>query len=196
MVYCLLLGAIWTQRGPANKVFVGSVAACIIAFLWKDVASIRELGFRLPSTSNILKILGTGLLLSVLLYVLSVLTGQIHQPSYDIRWHDAWQYTIWAVVQQFILQTFFYVRLESLLGSRRALWAAAALFSAAHIPSPLLTVATFAGGLIFCELYRRYRSIVPLGLIHAALGLTIAASFSDAWLHHMRVGIGYLTFHG
>jgi hypothetical protein len=44
-------------------------------------------------------------------------------------------------------------------------------------------------------MFRRYRSIVPLGLAHAALGLTMAASFSDSLLHHMRVGIGYLVLH-
>jgi len=86
------------------------------------------------------------------------------------------------------------VRMESLMGSRRAVWATGLLFALAHIPSPLLTAASFAGGLIFCEMFRRYRSIYPLGLVHAVLGLTIAASYSDALLRHMRVGIGYLTY--
>jgi len=43
-------------------------------------------------------------------------------------------------------------------------------------------------------MFRRYRNIFPLGLVHAALGLTIAASLPDHWLHHMRVGIGYLRY--
>ena len=37
--------------------------------------------------------------------------------------------------------------------------------------------------------------LYPLGIIHGGLGLTIAASLPDRWLHHMRVGIGYLRFH-
>lgn len=53
----------------------------------------------------------------------------------------------------------------------------------------------FVGGLFFCEMFRRYRNIFPLGLVHALLGLTLAASFSDAVLPHMRVGIGYIRFH-
>jgi membrane protease YdiL (CAAX protease family) len=72
---------------------------------------------------------------------------------------------------------------------------AAALFSVAHIPSPVLTVCTLVGGLFFCEMFRRQRSIFPLGIAHAILGLTVAASFSNGILHHMRVGIGYLMFH-
>jgi len=59
----------------------------------------------------------------------------------------------------------------------------------------LLTVLSFLGGLLFCELFRRWRNLYPLGIIHAALGLTIAASLPDKWLHHMRVGMGDLTLH-
>jgi hypothetical protein len=43
-------------------------------------------------------------------------------------------------------------------------------------------------------MFRRYRNIFPLGLVHAALGLTIAASLPDSLLHHMRVGLGYLLY--
>jgi membrane protease YdiL (CAAX protease family) len=92
------------------------------------------------------------------------------------------------------LQSFFYVRMESLLGSRRAVWGAALLFCLAHFPSTVLTLMSFIGGLLFCEMFRRYRNIFPLGLVHAALGLTIAASLPDRLLHHMRVGIGYLLY--
>jgi len=68
------------------------------------------------------------------------------------------------------------------------------LFAAPHVPSPLLTGLSLIGGLLFCEMFRRYRNIFPLGLIHAAIGLTIAASLPDSLLHHMRVGLGYLLY--
>jgi membrane protease YdiL (CAAX protease family) len=84
----------------------------------------------------------------------------------------------------------------NLLGSSWAVLATAGLFGSVHIPSPVLTVASFVGGLFFFEMFRRYRNIFPLGLVHALLGLAMAASFSDAVLHHMRVGIGYVRFHG
>jgi hypothetical protein len=54
---------------------------------------------------------------------------------------------------------------------------------------------SFCGGVLFCKMFRRWRNLYPLGIIHGALGLTIAASFADKWLHHMRVGIGYLLIH-
>jgi hypothetical protein len=43
-------------------------------------------------------------------------------------------------------------------------------------------------------MFRRYRSIYPLGIVHAMLGLTIAMIMPDSLLHHMRVGIGYLRY--
>jgi len=67
------------------------------------------------------------------------------------------------------------------------------LYALAHIPNLLLTALSFVGGMLFCEFFRRWRNLFPLGVIHGALGMTIAASFPDRWLHHMRVGIGYLT---
>ena len=116
-------------------------------------------------------------------------------PAQPVPWERAWKYALWALEQEFILQSFFYVRMESLLGSRRAVWGASLLFCVAHLPSPVLTLMSLIGGLLFCEMFRRYRNIFPLGLVHGALGLTIAASLPDRWLHHMRVGLGYLTYH-
>jgi membrane protease YdiL (CAAX protease family) len=58
----------------------------------------------------------------------------------------------------------------------------------------VLTFTTLLGGLFFGKMFRRYRNIFPLGAVHAMVGLTLAASFSDAVLGHMRVGIGYLRW--
>jgi membrane protease YdiL (CAAX protease family) len=41
--------------------------------------------------------------------------------------------------------------------------AAALLFAATHVPSPLLTGLSLIGGLLFCEMFRRYRNIFPWG---------------------------------
>ena len=100
-----------------------------------------------------------------------------------------------SLVQEFILQSILFLRLESVLGSRRAVIATASLFALVHIPSPILAPLAFLGGILFCEFFRRWRNLFPLGILHAALGLTVAASLPDKWLHHMRVGIGYLTMH-
>jgi len=51
-------------------------------------------------------------------------------------------------------------------------------------------------GLAFCELFRRYRNIYTLAIAQAILGMCLAAAVPDAWHHHMRVGIGYLSWIG
>jgi hypothetical protein len=43
-------------------------------------------------------------------------------------------------------------------------------------------------------MFRRYRSIYPLAIVHAMWGVTIALVTPDSMLHHMRVGIGYLRY--
>jgi hypothetical protein len=43
-------------------------------------------------------------------------------------------------------------------------------------------------------MFRRYRSIYPIGIVHAVLGLTVAVTMPDSILHNMRVGIGYLRY--
>jgi hypothetical protein len=51
-------------------------------------------------------------------------------------------------------------------------------------------------GLIFAELFRRYRNIYWLGLAHALLGIAVAVSVPDALHHQMRVGVAYMHYPG
>lgn len=120
--------------------------------------------------------------------------GSLH-PAFGVRTHSYTYvaYAIWAVIQQFILQSYLFVRFESLLGSgRKAVLACAILFAIVHIPNPVLTLATFAGGLLFCEAFRRYRNIYTIGIAHALLGIALAVSIPSALHHDMRVGSGFL----
>jgi len=192
LVFVLIMVAVWTPNGPANA---GAILAAALATLWftaRGRYSVRELGLARPRSGTVPTLIsGAVLVIAVVAIGWALNTLGVAHP---IPWTRAWQYAIWALVQEFILQSFFYLRLESLLGGRRAVWAAALLFAATHIPSPLLTLLSFGGGLLFCEMFRRYRNIFPLGVIHAALGLTVAACFPDSLLHHMRVGVGYLLY--
>jgi hypothetical protein len=106
----------------------------------------------------------------------------------------AFGYLIWTFEQQFMLQSFFFLRLELLLGSRKAVWAAAGLFAVAHLPNPVLVPATLVAGLVFCELFCRYRNIYTLAIAQAILGMCLAAAVPESLHHHMRVGIGYLSW--
>jgi membrane protease YdiL (CAAX protease family) len=192
LVFGLIMVVVWTRQGSVNAITSLLAALCIVWFTIRDRYSVRELGLARP-ISGALVILVCGACMVGTIAVAGSLIQNLG-PAQPVPWRRAWQYAIWSVEQEFILQSFFFVRLESALGSRRAVWAAALLFSAAHLPSPVLTLLSFIGGLVFCELFRRYRNILPLGLVHATLGLTIAASFPDSLLHHMRVGLGYFLY--
>jgi len=192
-VFALILAAVWTPQGRLNAVFSLSAAACVLAFAVRGRWGPREMGLCRP-LAGAGKILLIGAALCGLIW-LAGLALRFAGTGYLVPWNRSWQYAIWAMVQQFILQSVFFIRLEAAVGGRRAALSAASLYALAHIPSPVLTLLSFLGGLLFCELFRRWRNLFPLGVIHAALGLTIANSLPDKWLHHMRVGIGYGMTH-
>jgi len=194
LVFGLILAAIWTPQGRVNSAVSLTATLLTIALTFLSTYSSRELGLIRPLSGVALTIF-LGAFLVAMIAAAGLLTRSLGPPQ-AVPLNRAWQYAIWALVQQFILQSFIYVRLERVVGSRWAVLSAAFLFALAHIPSPLLTALSFFGALFFCEMFRRYRNIYPLGLVHAALGLTIAASLPDHLLHHMRVGIGFLTYRG
>jgi membrane protease YdiL (CAAX protease family) len=192
LVFTLIMVAVWTLPGRVNTVSNLLAALCILWFTARGRYSVRQLGLARPGSGAVVTVVcGAFLVVAIV-----VIGPAIHNlgPAQRVPWERVWKYAVWALEQQFILQSFFFVRMESLLGSRRAVWGSSLLFSAAHLPSPVLTFMSFIGGLLFCEIFRRYRNIFPLGLVHAALGLTIAASLPDSLLHHMRVGVGYLSY--
>jgi membrane protease YdiL (CAAX protease family) len=192
LVFALIMVAVWTPQGRVNAVSSLLAAICIVGFSVRGRYSARELGLGRPGSGALVMLVSGALMIGTIILAGSLMHS--FGPAQPVPWRRAWQYAIWATEQEFILQSFFYLRLESLLGSWRALLGAALLFSAAHLPSPGLTLLSFIGGLLFCEMFRRYRNIFPLGLVHAVLGLTIAASLPDRLLHHMRVGLGYLLY--
>ena len=193
IVFACIIIAIWSPPGKVNSIFSIVASACVVAFAIAGRWGASELGLTRP-LSGVGPILLTGAILCGLIAFLG-LPLRFAGPGWGVPLTRSWQYGIWALEQEFILQSIFFLRLEPMVGSRRAVFAAATLFAVAHIPSPVLTVLAFAGGVVFCDLFRRRRNLYPLGIIHAALGLTIAARLPDHWLHHMRVGIGYLFLH-
>jgi len=190
VVFLCILIAVWTPQGNVSAFFSISAAACVVAFAMAGRWNTLELGLTRP-LAGVVPIFVTGAILCGLIALIG-LPLRFAGPGWNVPLSRSWQYAIWALQQEFILQSIFFVRLEATLGSRPAVIAAASVFALVHIPSPVLTLLAFCGGIVFCELFRRWRNLYPIGIIHGALGLTIAASLPNHWLHHMRVGIGYL----
>lgn len=193
VVFSMILIAVWTPQGHWNAFFCWAAGLLTVGFSLRGPYSAREVGLGQP-LSGALSTIGIGMILVASITALGYFCRSLGPPQ-PLPWERAWQYALWALLQQFILQSFIFVRLEQSFGGRRAVLLASTLFAVAHVPSPLLTALSFFGALFFCHMFERYRNIYPLGLIHAALGLTIAASMPDALMHHMRVGLGFLTYH-
>jgi len=195
VVYVFMECALWSSRVESRNKWVFITAITVLVFVLVDRPSLKRMGLGFPTRFGASLVLAVSFATAVFLGVVVRWAGG--QAPANPMWpslHLTWQYVAWALIQEFMLQSFFFTRCEELFGSSSAVWVAATLFAAAHLPSPILTTFTLAGGLFFCEMFRRYRSIYPIGIVHAVLGLTIAVTMPDSLLHHMRVGIGYLRY--
>ncbi|MGB6387074.1 MAG: CPBP family intramembrane glutamic endopeptidase [Terriglobales bacterium] len=200
IVFVLLELAIWAPTRTTRNRWAVIAAITILVFSLINVlmhqTSLKRLGLGLPKLRGAIVVLGIGFATAFFLLILvKWMGGDIPaSPTWWPNLQSTWGYAIWALLQEFILQSFFFNRCEELYGSSAAVWIAATLFAAVHLPSPVLTTATLIGALFFCEMFRHYRSIYPLAIVHAMLGVTIALTVPDSLLHHMRVGIGYLRY--
>ncbi len=195
VAYGLLEASLWTA-GDSQRIFALAAALWIVLATIANRRSLRALGLGTTGFAKSLVAIPIAAAAAALIIVVGWQTGSLRE-LYGTRpplWHSS-GYAIWALMQQFILNSFFFVNLEDLLGSsRRALWGAVALFCFAHIPNPVLMAGTFVAALFFVSVFRRYRNIYPLGIAHAMLGLSLAVTVPDTWIRHMRVGISYLHF--
>jgi hypothetical protein len=194
--YGLIMVVIWTPR-PAQRFWFWIAVAWLLATTIVRRPDANTLGFRLSNFRSALAVVaggfGTG---GVIVAVASWL--QTLHPLHGAGpvWLHIAGYFLWAFEQQFILQDYFLFRLERILPDRSAaILTAAVLFSTAHLPNPVLTVATLVWGIVSCALFARYRSLYAVGLVHGVLGLCMAIALPDAVTHHMMVGLGYLNYH-
>src|SRR5437762_1177391 len=193
--YGLILAVIWTPHPIQRFLFC-------IAFAWILITTLlrfpdaNALGLRLTALGHSLWITCGGLVFAVVLVGIAREFHTLHplQGAAPFGLHVA-GYLLWAFEQQFILQDYFLLRFLRILPRQSlAIIMAAVLFSAAHVPSVVLTVTTLVWGIVSCSLFLRYRDLYSVGLVHGILGLCVAISVPDAVTHHMMVGLGYLHY--
>jgi membrane protease YdiL (CAAX protease family) len=192
--YGLLQAALWSQ-GELRWAWALAVAVWIVGVTIYHRPRLRQLGLGWTGLVRSAWVVGLAIAAGAAMLLGAHFAGSLHPyVLHRTVLAAAFGYLIWTFQQQFMLQSFFFLRLERLLGSRKAVWAAAALFAIAHFPNPVLVPATLAAGVVFCELFCRYRNIYALAIAQAILGMCLAAAVPDSLHHHMRVGIGYLTW--
>jgi len=157
----------------------------------------RELGLAERNFRPALWVAGAGLMLAAGIIAGGALAGTLH--LYGNHGHPALGgvlYLAWALAQELILQSFFFLRFERILNSgKKAVWAAGLLFFLAHVPNPVLLIAAAITGPLLCELFRRYRNLYPLAIAHGLVGLALAAAIPDSIHHQMKVGLAYFHWH-
>lgn len=111
-------------------------------------------------------------------------------------WLSFFGYLIWCSFQQYLTQSYFHRHLMRVMRTPHlSSFTIALLFAGAHIPNPVLMVATFVGGFAFAEVFIRHPNIWPLAIVQATAGFLIGG-LSPAWIiHSMRVGPGYFFYH-
>lgn len=117
------------------------------------------------------------------------------RPRDQLALRFAWL-AIWALAQQFLLQTVILREARQRFARRTALLVAAAVFALVHLPNPFLTPATFVTGFVWCWLYDRYPNLVPIALSHAAASLAALIALGPGITGGMRVGYGYFLANG
>ena len=101
----------------------------------------------------------------------------------------------WCAFQQYLAQSYFHNRLMEAVRSRHlSSLLVGIIFGSAHIPNPILMVATTLVGFVFAEIFARHRNIWPLALTQAVGGLLLAAVSPASLMHNMRVGPGYFFY--
>jgi hypothetical protein len=189
--FALIEAALWDGRHIAPWAWLALV--WMVASTLASRPSPRELGLTARGLRAALWVAGAGLLLAAAILVGGAVAGTLHLYS-SLR-HPALGallYVAWALAQEFILQSFFFVRLERVLnGAKRAVWVTALVFFVVHLPNPVLLVAASIAGPLLPELFRRYRNLYPLAFVHALVGLALAAAVPDLLHHQMKVGVRY-----
>ena len=196
--YGLIVGTIWTPR-PWQRLFYLSAIVLLAVFIWRGFESWRAMGFRGVNLLRSSWVVGLAVLLCIGFASVGEHEGWV-QRGHTVRWFVGgyWGYALWALVQQVLLQDFFLGRVLRLLKGRTtaAVFVAAGVFALAHLPNPILTPMTLIWGAAACALFLRYRNIWTLAAAHALLGITLSVTMPRPVVRNMRVGLGWLQYHG
>lgn len=191
----LVLGYVWVVEPHAPRWSQWVCAALVLALSGWHAWQTGDWGVRRAALGPALRwtALATVSAVALLLFA-GALLGTLH--SLPLRWTAVLSLAAWSAGQQFALQTVVLREAEARLAGGRAIWIAAALFAALHLPNPLLVPLTFFGAAIWCTIYRRYPHLLPLALSHAVSTLALLAAFDESTTGRLRIGLAYLRFLG
>jgi hypothetical protein len=192
--YVLILVAEWFPNSAAQRFLFWFTLGWVVVTTILARPNIRTLGLR-PSNARSVWIVPAIVLLGALSVWMASHLHTLHGFSIGTLMGRVRGYLVWSLLQQFMLQDYFLLRLLRLIPRKAAaISTAAILFASAHIPNPVLILGTLLWGIAACILFLRYRDLYSLGVAHCLMGICIAVTV-PAHIHHgMRVGLGYRQY--
>jgi membrane protease YdiL (CAAX protease family) len=160
----------------------------------------RDVGWRLDNFVEAARLLALPMVLTsaVLLIVGWLSTGLnngllARTGGRSLMWLPAWG-ILWGLLQQYVLQGFINRRAQIALGSGwRSILLVAAVFAVLHFPNPWLSVATFAGGVVWAWVYQRAPNLPALALSHSLMTLVLIWTLPASVLKGLRVGFNFFA---
>jgi membrane protease YdiL (CAAX protease family) len=156
------------------------------------VESAREIGWRLDNFGSAVRLL----ILPMLIGVVALIGIGLMMKSLRFDRQQALEWAVWlplwGLMQQYVLQGFINRRAQILFGrGSKSVLLVALIFALLHLPNPWLSVATFAGGLVWAYVYQRTPNLLALALSHALMSMLLALSLPPTTINSLRVGIKY-----
>jgi hypothetical protein len=193
--YGLIVFVIWMPEFP-QRILSPIALVVTLAIVLARRPSLDDLGVGRRGLAQSWWIFPAAIIVTVASVLVAKRIGTLH-PLYKGDLKHVTGYVLWTLYQQFLLNDYFMPRLTRLVSTENAaVGVAAMLFALAHLPNLWLTAATLVWGAISCGLFRRYHNLYALGVAQGLLGLCFAVCVPDALHHHLRVGLGYLRYHG
>lgn len=191
VVFSIGRGSAWALVVPVAFAFVFMFASHRLRG-----ESFRDIGLRFDNFMAAVRILALPMLAAtVLLGIIGLIAGSLNFR----RWSGGQSIfglpalgILWGLMQQYALQGFINRRAQIVWG--RGLWSVlfvAAMFAVLHFPNPLLTIITFAGGVLWAAVYQRVPNIFALALSHSLMTWVLICTAPEASLSNLRVGFKY-----
>ena len=160
----------------------------------------RDLGWRLDNFLQAARLLALPMILTtVILLVVGWFTTGLHNGllartgDRSLMWLPAWG-ILWGLLQQYVLQAFINRRAQLTLGRGwRSILLVAGVFALLHFPNPWLSLATFAGGIIWAWVYQRAPNLLALALSHSLMTVVLIWTLPLHLLKGLRVGFNYFS---